>query len=153
MMSSVYQRLVVLLSFAGCGILIVGLFPNRIGRIASNVEAHPIQSTIVGSLAFAFLSLFALLFTVLTLGLGLPVSFVVTLGLGVAWMLGFLGLCQAVGDRLPFQEKTHGRWASFLMGAVLLAFFSSLPIVFALIVVFGSMLGIGAALSTKFGAS
>jgi hypothetical protein len=69
----------------------------------------------------------------------------------MAWLLGFVGLCQAVGDRLPVQERPHGRWIALLVGVLLMTFLGSLPWVGWVVVGGASLLGIGAALSTRFG--
>ncbi|MEQ1567628.1 MAG: hypothetical protein ABMA64_18440 [Myxococcota bacterium] len=151
LLSAVYHRLVWMLSVAGAGVLVVGLFPQRVSRVARDLEARPIRSAVVGALATGFLVSFAALFAVVTLGLGSPVSLILLLVLGVAWLLGFVGLCQAVGDRLPIQERPHGRWIALLVGVLLISFASSLPWIGWLVVFGTSMVGIGAALSTRFG--
>lgn len=151
LLSSIYRRLVLLLSFAGAGVLVVGLFPNRVTRIASTLEERPFRSAFVGAMATGFLALFSLVFAVITLGLGLPVSMMVVALLGLAWLMGFVGLCQAVGDRLPFEQKPHGRWLAFLVGTVLITCVGSLPLVGWLVVLAASTIGIGAALSSRFG--
>jgi hypothetical protein len=71
--------------------------------------------------------------------------------LGLAWLMGFVGLCQAVGDRLPFEQKPHGRWLAFLVGALLLTCVGNLPVVGWLVVIAASTMGIGAALSSRLG--
>lgn len=149
--SWLYRRLVWMLSVAGAGVLVIGLFPRRVARIAQDVETRPVRAAVVGTLASGFLSLFSVLFAVLTLGLGSPVSLLLVGLLGIAWLLGFVGLCQAVGDRLPVRERPHGRWLAFFVGVVLLTFLGSLPWVGVLVVGGASVLGIGAALSTRFG--
>lgn len=151
LLGTVYRRLVLFLSFAGAGVLVVGLFPKRVSRIADALEESPIRSAAVGALGSGFLALFSLLFAIVTFGLGLPVSLVVWGMLGLAWLLGFVGLCQAVGDRLPFEQKPHGRWLAFLVGTMLVTCVGSLPWVGWLVVGGASMVGIGAALSSRFG--
>ena len=148
---TLYRRLVLFLAFAGAGVLVVGVFPQRVGKIATNVELHPIRSIVVGTLATGFLSLFSLLFGIVTLGLGLPVSIVVWVLLGLAWLLGFVGLCQAIGDRLPVNNKPQARWLTFLVGVFLVTCVSGLPLVGWLVIGAGSLLGVGAALSTGLG--
>jgi hypothetical protein len=149
---AVYRRLVLLLFLAGAGVLVVGLFPRRIGRIASDLEAHPVRAAAVGALATGFLSVFGVLFLVLTLGLGLPITLLLFAVLGLSWLLGFVALCQAVGDRLPVESRPYGRWLAFLVGVVLLTFLGSLPWVGWLVVAGASVLGVGAAISSRFGA-
>lgn len=151
LLHQLYRRLVLMLSVAGAGVLVVGLFPQRVGRVAEDLEARPLRAAVVGTLASGFLALFGLLFTLLTFGLGLPITLLLYGLLGLAWLLGFVGLCQAVGDRLPFEQRPHGRWVAFLVGVVLLTFAGSLPWVGWLVVGAASLLGIGAALSTRFG--
>jgi hypothetical protein len=149
--SRLYHQLILLLSFAGAGVLVVGLFPSRVGRIANHLESSPFRSGLVGVIATGSLALFSLLFAVFTLGLGLPVSMMIVAVLGLAWLMGFVGLCQAVGDRLPFEQKPHGRWLAFLVGALLLTCVGNLPVVGWLVVIAASTMGIGAALSSRLG--
>jgi hypothetical protein len=151
LLNTLYRRMVFLLSIAGAGVLVVGLFPTRVSRVAQDIETRPIRAAVVGTLATGFLALFAGLFTVVTLGLGLPVSVLLVGLLGLAWLLGFVGLCQAVGDRLPLQDRPHGRWIAFVIGVVLITFLGSLPWVGWMVVGGVSMLGIGSALTTRFG--
>ncbi|MCB9685691.1 MAG: hypothetical protein H6735_11675 [Alphaproteobacteria bacterium] len=151
MLHTLYRKLVWLMSIAGAGVLVVGLFPQRVARVATDVEARPVRAAVVGTLATGLLLLFSLLFTVVTLGLGLPISLLLVGVLGIAWLFGFVGLCQAVGDRLPFEDRPHGRWIAFLVGIVLVSFLSSLPWVGWLVVMAASVLGVGSALSTRFG--
>jgi hypothetical protein len=147
-----YRRLVLILSFAGAGVMTVGVFPKRIARVARGLEDRPVHSAFVGAFASGFVTLFSALLTVLTLGLGFPVALVLLGGLGVAWMLGFMGLCQAVGDHLPFEQKPHGRWVAFLVGVLLVTSIGSLPWLGWMVIGGSGLLGIGAALSTRFGA-
>jgi hypothetical protein len=151
-LQGLYQRLVWLLGIAGAGVLTVGLFPHRVGRVATDIEERPLRSAFVGASAATFLTLFAGLFALVTVGLGSPVSLVVLLGLGAAWLLGFVGFCQAVGDRLPFASQLHGRWLAFLVGVVLVAFASSLPWLGWLVLAGASVVGLGASIGTRMGA-
>lgn len=148
-LTALYHRLVLLLSFAGAGVLLVGLFPDRVGRVAVALEEQPVRSTVLGLASTVALSFGALLFAVTVLGI--PVSFVIMSLLGLAWLLGFVGLCQAVGDRLPLQEKVHGRWLAFLGGTLLVTFVSALPFIGVMVVVLTSLAGVGAAFATRFG--
>lgn len=147
----IYRRLVLMLSLAGAGVLVVGLFPGRVHRIARGVEARPFWSGMVGATVSVLLTVFALLFGLLTLGLGLPVSFLGMALLAAAWLFGFVGLCQAIGDRLPFADKPHGRWLAFLVGMGLVSCVGSLPWVGMLVVFVASMMSIGAAITSRFG--
>jgi hypothetical protein len=149
--ATLYNRLVMFLSFAGAGVLVVGLFPARIGRIAEALEDRPVRAAFVGTFTFGFIALFSLLFTVVTLGLGSPLSLILVGLLGLAWLLGFVGLCQTIGDKLPFEHKPHGRWVAFLVGSLMLSCVGSLPVVGWLAVMAASVAAIGAATMTRFG--
>lgn len=144
-------RIVMLLAIAGAGVLTVGMFPDRVRRIARDLEVRPLRAALLGSLASGFVVVFSVLLAVLTLGLGLPVSLILLSALGIAWLLGFVGLCQAVGDRLPLDQRPYGRWLAFLVGVVPLAFLGSLPWIGWVVVGAASIIGVGGAISTRFG--
>jgi cytoskeletal protein CcmA (bactofilin family) len=148
-----YHRMVWMLTVAGAGVITVGLFPDRVARVAANLEEGPVRAAVVGTTATSLLLLFAVLLVAVTVGIGSPISLAVVAALAGAWLLGFVGFCQAVGDRLPVDSKVHGRWLALLAGVMLLSFAGSLPWVgwFGLVGV--SMVGIGASLSTRFGAA
>lgn len=147
--ASLVNRLVLFLSFAGAGTLVVALFPDRVARVAKQLTDRPGRSLTSGIFGGGVLLLGALLFAVTVIGL--PVS-VVLLGLfGLAWLFGFVGLCQAVGDRLPMESKVHGRWLAFVGGSTLVAFLGSLPVLGIVVVGATSALGMGAAISTRLG--
>ena len=57
-----------------------------------------------------------------------------------------------MGDRLPVESRPYGRWLAFLVGVVLLTFLGSLPWVGWLVIAGASVLGVGAAISSRFGA-
>lgn len=153
LLQQLYHRLVLLLSVAGAGVLVVGLFPGRVSRVAQDLEQRPVRAAVVGLLATGFITLFSVLFGISTLGLGLPISALLMGGLGLAWLLGFVGLCEVVGDRLPLERRPHGRWLAFLVGIVLLTLVGSLPWIGWLVIGAASVLGVGGALSTRFGAT
>jgi hypothetical protein len=151
LMRGLYRKLVWAMWIAGSGVVVVGLFPRRVAQVAADLESHPVRAAVVGTLSSAFVLLFSLLFSLLTLGLGLPVSLLLVGALGIAWLFGFVGLCQAVGDRLPLRDRPHGRWVAFLVGVLLVTFVGSLPWVGWMVVGAASLVGVGSALSTRFG--
>lgn len=143
------RRAVLLLSFAGAGVLVVGLAPNRVARVAAAIDQHPGRSFLVGAAASSLLVVTSVLFAVTIVGL--PVSFLLMAVLGLAWLMGFVGLCHAMGDRLPFAQKHHGRWVAFAIGSALVAFAGSLPWVGWIVVFGGSLVGLGGSLRSRFG--
>ena len=143
------RRAVLLLSFAGAGVLVVGLAPNRVARVAAAIDQHPLRSFLVGAGASSLLVVTSMLFAVTIVGL--PVSFLLLAFLGLAWLTGFVGLCHAMGDRLPFAQKHHGRWVAFAIGSSLVAFAGSLPWVGWIAVFAASLVGLGGSLRSRFG--
>ena len=149
MLSRIYQHLILFLSFAGAGVLVVGLFPDRVSRIAEEVEMTPIRAAFTGVFAGTALTLGSLLFAITVVGL--PVSFLLMAMLGLAWLMGFVGLCQALGDRLPFERPNHGRWVAFLVGIAIVTGLGALPWIGWLVVFATGAMGVGAAVSSGFG--
>ena len=141
-----FRRLVFLLAFAGAGVLIVALFPDRVRSVAVTLEEQPARAGLLGLAWTAGIVVASVLFFWTILGplVGMAV-------LGVAWMLGFVGLCQMLGDRLPFSYKPHGRWLAFLVGSILMSFLGALPWIGFLTVLAASMFGIGAVFVSRFG--
>ncbi|MFT7519283.1 MAG: hypothetical protein ACI9MC_001423 [Kiritimatiellia bacterium] len=146
LLSSLYQKLVFLLAFAGAGVMIVALFPERVNRIADVLRDKPLKSGLAGVGWTLGILVVSLLFVWTIIG---PIVLLAVLG--VAWMIGFVGLCQFLGDRMPFAYKPHGRWLTFLMGSVLMSFLGALPWVGILTVIGASIFGIGAAFITRMG--
>jgi hypothetical protein len=144
------NRLIFLLTFAGLGILVVGLFPNRIEIIANTIHRRPFRLFVTGALWTILLSALSFLFAILCIGV--PISMVLMATLGIAWVLGFVSICQILGDRLPFAFKPHGRWLAFLMGSLCLTFASSLPWIGIFAFIITGVIGIGGAMNTRFGA-
>lgn len=143
-----FQRLVFLLAFAGAGVLVVALFPDRVRNVAVALEQRPARAGLLGLAWTAGIVVASILFFWTVLGplVGMAV-------LGVAWMLGFVGLCQMLGDRLPFSYKPHGRWLAFLVGSVLMSFLGALPWIGLLTVLAASVFGIGAVFVSRFGSA
>ena len=152
LLAALQRRLFALCVLGGISVLVVALFPQRVNRVAQALEERPVRAAAVGSLATGFLTVFGLLFAIVTLGLGLPITFLLYTLLGVAWLLGFVAVCQAVGDRLPIEQRPQGRWIVLLVAVALLASLGSLPWLGWLLLGGVSVLGIGAAITSRFGA-
>ncbi len=143
------RQLVLLLTFAGAGVLLVGLFPAHVARIARDLEERPWQAGVGGAVATIAGGVSALVLT-LTI-VGIPLALLIAALLGLAWLLGFVGLCQVVGDRLPWMGMGARRWLAFLGGVALLAFFGALPVIGQLGLAAGGLFGAGAAVQTRLG--
>ncbi|TNE87737.1 MAG: hypothetical protein EP330_17405 [Deltaproteobacteria bacterium] len=145
----IYSHLMFMLSFAGIGVLTVGLFPQRVGRIAKAIEERPVRVAVLGG--FVNLMLFAATFFMAITIIGLPVAALLGVFLALSWLFGFVGLCQAIGDRLPMQTPGHGRWLAFLVGTVVVTFVGALGTLGVLTVLAASVVGMGAAFHTRLG--
>lgn len=143
------RRLVLLLAFAGTGVLVVGLFPVQVDRIARGLEERPLRAALSG--AVVTLVGFSMVVTLTLTVLGIPLALMILGLLGLAWVLGFIGLCQTAGDILPLRGVGARRWTAFLMGVVALAFAGLLPPVGRLILLSLGLLGAGAAVRTRLG--
>lgn len=143
------RRTVSFLTFGGAGILALGLFPDHISRIAESVDDRPVKAMALGIVGAGSLLLASGVFAITLIGL--PISFVLLAGLGIGWLMGFVALCQAVGDKLPFRQQHHGRWLVFLLGILLLSSAGAMSTFSQLVVTIAGLLGLGATLGTWFG--
>ncbi len=107
-----------MVTWLGLGLLIVGLMPERVGRIGAAAERAPLSTALVGALSFAGLGTLSILIAAVTLGLGLPVSFLLWAALASAWLLGSVALCTLVGQRLDATRLAGSRWLAFVAGSV-----------------------------------
>jgi hypothetical protein len=146
---SLARRLVLLLSFAGAGVLVVGLFPALVERIAQSLQERPLRAGLVGGLATG-LGLAGSVVLAATL-IGVPLALVLLLMVGLSWVLGFIGLCQVIGDTLPIGDVGARRWAAFLAGVAVLASASALPTLGQVLLVTLGLFGAGAAVQTHLG--
>lgn len=146
---SLARRLVVLLSFAGAGVLVVGLFPRQVDTVARTISSHPVRSGLLGVLLSGLSVILAALLAITLVGI--PVSMFIATVVALAWLLGFIGLCQAAGDLLPLNNSGARRWLAFLLGVFLLSVVSSLPAVGKLVLGALSLVCVGAALHTRLG--
>lgn len=149
MLYKIYSHIIFMLSFAGVGVLTVGLFPDRIARIARAIQERPVRVAFLGG--FVNLMLTAATFFMAITIIGLPIAGILAMFLALAWLFGFVGLCQAIGDRLPFEHKPHGRWLAFLVGVVVITFVSALGPLGLMSVFAASVVGMGAAFQTRLG--
>lgn len=146
-LGGLYQRLVFLLAFAGAGVLVIALMPERIGRISETVAAQPLASGLVGLLVAIAGPVLAIALLPTLIG---PI--VLLSAVGIAWMMGFVALCQLIGDRLDPTRGSRGRWAAFLVGSVIVSFVGALPWIGVVAVIGASLVGIGAVLTSRYGA-
>jgi hypothetical protein len=150
-MHHMVRRTVLLLCLAGIGVLVLGIFPEKVRNVARGIERHPIRYGLAGLLLTGTgLGVSGLLAITLV---GIPLSGFVLLLLGLAWLLGFVALGQVVGDMLPVPASARGRAGAFLVGVCLLGALSFVPYLGKLLIVASLFPCVGAAIGTRFGAS
>ncbi|MFH1469359.1 MAG: hypothetical protein ABIO70_33550 [Pseudomonadota bacterium] len=150
-MHNMVRRTVLLLCLAGIGVLVLGLFPEKVRNVARGIERHPIRYGLAG-LLLSGTGLVVSGLLAITL-VGIPLSGFVLLLLGLAWLLGFVALGQVVGDLLPVPAGARGRAGAFLVGVCLLGALSFVPYLGKLLIFASLFPCIGAAIGTRFGAS
>ena len=145
----VARNIVALLTFAGLGMLVVGVFPARVDVVARTVADTPVKLTLIGVLLTTVVAILvtALTFTLVFSPLALALAVVFALGL----LLGFVGLCQAAGDTLPLEPTRHRRWLAFLVGVASLAFVGMLPWIGTTALIIVGFTCVGSAFQTRFG--
>jgi hypothetical protein len=147
--SGLIAMLVRFLTLTGAGVLTLGLVPDRVSRVSEQIAARPVGSIFIGFFGGTVLALMSLLFAVTIVGL--PISALLVASLGFAWLLGFMGLSQALGDRLGLETKEHGRWLVFLGLATAFTVLSTWSWTLWLSTATLGLLGIGGALTSRFG--
>ncbi len=149
---SIYHQVVWLLVVASAAVLVTGVFPNHVRRVAEHVEHQPVRTAAIGLFSGGFVILFSSLFATLTLGLGLPISVVLVAALGAAWLLGIVALAHAIGARMELGRTASTQWIAVLVGIVTLGALTIVPVLGTAVFVVASSLGLGAVINTWFGA-
>lgn len=143
------RKLVLILSLAGAGVVMTGLFPSQIERVSETLQERPLSHLAWGAMAVTLsgLLMVALSATII----GIPIAALIPIVMGIAWLLGIVAMCQLVGDTLPFKGAKSRRWAGFLAGVALVSLIGLLPWIGQLIIAGVSLAGIGAALRSRMG--
>jgi hypothetical protein len=143
-----FRQLSVLSCLMGAGVLLMGLWPQNVERVARPLGDRPFWYAIAGAILTASFVVGSGLLAITLVGI--PLAVLLSIILAVAWLLGVVALCKAIGERFPVLEK-NGAWASFLAGAVILGAVSLLPYVGPLLVVLVGFPAVGASLLTRLG--
>ena len=147
----VVRRLVILLCLAGTGVLVVGLFPDRVQNVSRALELRPVRYSLAGMLLNGA-GLLAASIMAITL-IGLPVTVGLLLLLGLAWLLGFVALCQTAGHLLPLPQRLRSRMGTFMAGVLFVSALIMVPVLGKLLLAFSLLPCTGAAVATRFGES
>ncbi len=147
-LEGIARRLALILSFAAAGVMVVGMWPDRVRTVANRMRERPLWHAFSGSVLTGFLLLAIVLFSVTLIGI--PVAVVLAMVLSIAWCMGFVAVCQATGDRFPGIQG-RGAWPAFLLGTTLMAIVWMFPYVGPVVLTLLALPAAGAALTTRFG--
>jgi hypothetical protein len=143
------RRVAALLSLAATGVLLMAFWPRQVGRIAEVAMERPFWHGIAG-LVLASVALVTGLFLAVTL-VGIPVAGLLALTVTSAWLFGFVSLCFAIGDRLAPRPVRGVHWRTFLVGVVVVAALSLVPVLGPVTLALLGLVSIGAAAVSRFG--
>jgi hypothetical protein len=144
----VFRQLSVLSCLMGAGVLLMGLWPQNVERVARPLGDRPFWYAIAGAILTASFVVGSGLLAITLVGI--PLAVLLSIILAVAWLLGVVALCKAIGERFPVLER-NGAWATFLAGAVILGAVSLVPYLGPLLIVLIGFPAVGAALLTRLG--
>ncbi len=142
------RRLALLLAAMGIGVLVAGLWPDRVERIAERLAQRPFWYGVAGAVLLGVGGLAGVAFA-LTI-VGIPLTMVILALLGIGWLLGSVALCRLLGARLAPMEGRPS-WAPFLVGAGLLAALGLVPGVGPVVLILAALPAVGAAVASRFG--
>jgi len=142
------RRLAMVLSIAGAGVLVVGIWPRQVQEVAGVLRERPLWTSVAGAIlvAASIVGSVALSLTFV----GIPLAMLLLGVLALASMLGFVAACQALGEGVPALRE-RGAWVTFLAGAGILGLVSLLPVVGPMSLLAVSCAAVGAALVTRMG--
>jgi len=143
-----FRQLSVLSCLMGAGVLLNGLWPQNVERVARPLGARPFWYAIAGAILTASFVVGSGLLAITLVGI--PLAVLLSIILAVAWLLGVVALCKAIGERFPVLER-NGAWATFLAGAVILGAVSLVPYLGPMLIVLVGFPAVGAALLTRLG--
>jgi hypothetical protein len=149
-LEGIARRLALIFSFAAAGVLVVGMWPDRVQNVSNRLRERPFWQAFSGAVLTMLLIIATSLFTITVIGL--PVALLLAAVLCAAWGLGLVSVCQAAGDRLPGLQG-RGAWPAFLVGTTLLAIVGMFPYIGPVVLLFLSLPAAGAALTTRLGAT
>ncbi len=145
--SFAFSRLLTIV-FLGC--IIFWLFPQPVERIAGTVNGNPAKASLFGLLAY--LALIPLTILLVITILGIPLVPILWLLVFVARFIGQVALGLLAGRWLaPYLKLEVADMALALLGLVVLALVSFLPVVGGLASLFYGLVGFGAALWSRLG--
>ncbi|HET7755433.1 MAG TPA: hypothetical protein VFK85_16130 [Anaeromyxobacteraceae bacterium] len=134
--------------FFALGLLLLVITPRRVAAVGRSLTNSPGRALLTGFLGTLALPVLALLLVVTVVGI--PLVAVLILAIVAALVLGFTGLAQALGDRLPLGTR-GGQVLRLAIGTALLVIATKIPVLGVLVWMAGWLFIFGAVLRTRFG--
>nr|BBH94641.1 hypothetical protein KTA_28400 [Thermogemmatispora argillosa] len=140
-----------LLIWVGLGLLLTWLLPEHLMLVRTTLQTSAGRSLLVGLLSSILAP--ALILLLSTLIITIPLAIIVAVGLVAGWALGTVALGLFIGERLLHTSapQRHARLLQVTVGLFILTLASSLPIIGWLVSLGTGLLGLGAALLSRFG--
>jgi hypothetical protein len=137
--------------FVLLSILLLLIFPRQVAATGLLAQKQPVASFGLGCLGVVVAMALAVLFAV-TLVL-IPVSLLLLLAIGAAWVLGWTAIFLVAGRRIVAAVRPDGSdpLPALLVGGVVLSLLWIVPVVNLLVGIIGGCVAIGAALGSRFG--
>ncbi|MBE9047528.1 hypothetical protein IQ255_24520 [Pleurocapsales cyanobacterium LEGE 10410] len=139
--------LVSLIAVLALGVVLLMLLPGNIKRVAATIDQKPLKSGMWGLGGVVAITLFAALFGGSIFGfLSIPIA---NLAFVIAALLGAIATGLWVGHRIMPRRETA--FMPFLLGMLILAIISLVPIVGGLVILMLVLFGFGAVLLSRVG--
>jgi hypothetical protein len=147
-LGSLLFNLISLLVILAFGVFLLLLLPGHLQTISSTISQHPFKSGMWGLGGIIFMTLFVGLLAGSVLGfLAIPI---VNLAFAVAGLLGCVATSLWIGQKMPWFRAT-AKIKPFLMGMLILALISLIPLVGGAIALMLNLFGFGAVLLSRVG--
>jgi biopolymer transport protein ExbD len=127
-------------------LLVITFAPARAQIAAREIVRHPLPASLVG-----FMSLIALIPLTLLLLITIVGPIVLWVLVFAAVCLGYAGIAQELGQRLPILRDNKTPVLSVALGSGVFAFATLIPIIGTLVVLAAIVVCLGAAVRTRFG--
>jgi hypothetical protein len=135
-------------------LLFARFFPEHATFVRAAVEQHLRRSFLVGLLTCLLAPV--VLFLLLALIVSIPIALVLLIGLLAGWLAGIVAISWSIGEQIlraltsrPLTRRS--RYLAIVLGQVILAIFGSLPVIGWFVTLGAGMIGLGAALLSRFG--
>ncbi len=147
------RNVIAALALAALGAILVTFLPNELRRVSDTAQQSPMPSLGVGCLTLLVaLPLFVLLVVMIVT---IPAAILMPFVIGAAWVMGWITLGWIAGERLMQSVNAQGSMrtpvAAAIVGILVLALVSALPVLGWLVGLGIGSLGLGAVILSRFG--